>query len=81
METKRIKLKRPNQVGYNGLKPFKIPDILAYLPEEDCFFDTYHWVVGIGIIPFPITTRINCDDTKWLKIYDDGFIANKTGNQ
>lgn len=44
-------------------------DILPYLPQEDCFFDCRHWVVGLGLIPFSITTRIFDNHQQYLKRY------------
>lgn len=64
-----IKLKTPDCVGVNGKKPIAVSDIAPYLPRENCFFDSRHWVVGIGCIPFSITTRIFDNHQQYLKRY------------
>ena len=47
-------------------------DILPYLPDEDCFFDSRHWVYETtdGILPFSVTTRISANNQQYLKIYE-----------
>jgi len=57
--------------GQNGKKPISPYDILPYLPEQDCFFDSRHWVVGIDIIPFAITTRMIPNHQQYLLEYDE----------
>ena len=45
---------------------------VPYLPLESCFFDSRHGVVGIGIIPFAITTRIDANNQQFLfEVIDD----------
>lgn len=45
-------------------------EILPYLPNEDCFFDTRHWTCDTteGILPFAVTTKINSNSQQYLKI-------------
>ena len=65
-----LKLQIPDKTGVNGRKPYQVSDILPYLPKEDCFFDSRHWVVGVGgVIPFSITTRIRGSLNQFLKRY------------
>lgn len=47
-------------------------DILPYLPEADCFFDSRHWVYGTTdeALPFAVTTRIAANNQQYLKIYE-----------
>jgi hypothetical protein len=46
-------------------------EILPYLPNETCFFDTRHWVCGTDILPFSVTTRISSNNQQFLKeIYE-----------
>lgn len=66
---KAMKLKKRTGTGVSGKKPITIGDILPYLPKQDCFFDTRHWVVGINIIPFAITTKIAANHQQFLKRY------------
>lgn len=54
--------------GQNGKKAISPFDILPYLPEGDCFFDSRHWIVGIDILPFALTTRIAANCQQYLKI-------------
>ena len=68
---KILKLKRPIRGGYNSKKLSSPYDILPYLPDEDCFFDSRHWVVGVDILPFALTTRINANYQQFLKVYED----------
>ena len=68
---KILKLKCPIKVWVGGKKPSSPYDILPYLPDEDCFFDSRHLVVGIDILPFALTTRINANCQQFLKVYED----------
>lgn len=69
---KILKLKCPiKKKKGEGKKPSSPYDILPYLPDEDCFFDSRHWVVGIDILPFAVTTRINANYQQFLKVYED----------
>ena len=69
-----LKLKRPNIEsvlggGRKNISPFAI---IPYLPDEECFFDSRHWVVG-GVneaLPFSVTTRIAANNQQYLKVYD-----------
>lgn len=59
--------------------PIGVSDILPYLPKENCFFDSRHWVVGVGFIPFSITTRIFDNHQQYLKRYMKIKQATKAG--
>ena len=50
-----------------GIQPI---DILPYLPKQDCFFDSRHWVVGTtdDVLPFAVTTRIGANNQQYLKL-------------
>ena len=55
--------------GRKNITPF---DILPYLPEEEGFFDSRHWVWG-GLeeeLPFAVTTRIGANNQQYLKLYE-----------
>ena len=45
-------------------------EILPYLPNEDCFFDTRHWTCDTtdGLLPFAVTTDISRNAQQYLKI-------------
>lgn len=66
---KIIKLHCPlsRRGGQNGKQPISPYDIAPYLPDEECFFDSRHWVVGIDIFPFALTTRIAANCQQYLK--------------
>lgn len=55
-----------------GRQNITVYDILPYLPDEDCFFDSRHWVYETtdGILPFSVTTRISANNQQYLKIYE-----------
>lgn len=55
--------------GRKNISPW---DIIPYLPDADCFFDSRHWVVETtdGILPFSVTTRIGANNQQYLKVYD-----------
>ena len=70
-----MKLKRPNIEsvlggGRKNISPF---DIIPYLPDEDCFFDSRHWVCETvdGILPFSVTTRIAANNQQYLKVCEN----------
>lgn len=44
-------------------------EILPYLPDEDCFFDSRHWVYNTtdGVLPFSVTTRLDANNQQFLK--------------
>lgn len=69
-----LKIKRPNveSVLGGGRKNISPWDIIPYLPDADCFFDSRHWVVETtdGILPFSVTTRIGANNQQYLKVYD-----------
>lgn len=48
-------------------------EILPYLPDEDCFFDSRHWVYNTtdGVLPFSVTTRIDANNQQFLKEMKD----------
>ena len=62
-----------NLKGVNGKKPIGVADIVPYLPHEDCFFDTRHWICDTadGVLPFALTTRISANMQQFLKEYED----------
>lgn len=69
---KIMKIKRPEVEsvlggGRKNITPF---DILPYLPDKDCFFDSRHWVYSLteDILPFAVTTRIAANNQQYLKI-------------
>lgn len=69
-----MKIKRPKDLkGVNGKEPIAVADIVPYLPSEDCFFDSRHWVcdtVEGGVFPFALTTRIDANHQQFLKEYE-----------
>lgn len=68
-----MKLKRPDGlVGRNGGEPIAVADIVPYLPMEDVFFDSRHWVCETvdGILPFALTTRVEANHQQYLKLYE-----------
>ena len=69
-----MKIPRPNveSVLGGGRKNISPYDIIPYLPDEDCFFDSRHWVYDTldGILPFSVTTRIGANNQQYLKIYE-----------
>ena len=49
-------------------------NMIPYLPDEECFFDSRHWTWG-GIyeeLPFSVTTRISANNQQFLKLYEHG---------
>lgn len=68
------KIRRPNveSVLGGGRKNITPMDIIPYLPNKDCFFDSRHWVYNTldGILPFSVTTRIGANNQQYLKIYE-----------
>lgn len=69
-----MKLKIPKGLKRdNGMEPIRVADIVPYLPREDCFFDSRHWVVESveGVFPFAVTTRIEANHQQYLKEYDE----------
>ena len=70
MKESRKKMQRPEVVsvlggGRKNISPF---DIIPYLPDEDCFFDSRHWVYGTDVLPFALTTRIAANNQQYLKV-------------
>lgn len=60
------KIKRPEGLTNS---PY---NILKYLPDEEGFFDSRHWVWG-GVseeLPFSVTTRISANNQQFLKVYE-----------
>lgn len=69
MKESRKKMQRPEVEsvlggGRKNISPF---DIIPYLPDEDCFFDSRHWVYGTDVLPFALTTRIAANNQQYLK--------------
>lgn len=69
---KRIHRPAAESVLGGGRKNITPMDILPFLPEADCFFDSRHWVYGTtdGVLPFAVTTRIAANNQQYLKIYE-----------
>lgn len=70
MKESRKKIQRPDVEsvlggGRKNISPF---DIIPYLPDEDCFFDSRHWVYGTDVLPFALTTRIAANNQQYLKV-------------
>lgn len=66
----RRKLQRPDEEsvlggGRQNISPL---DIAPFLPDEDLFFDSRHWVYGTDVLPFSLTTRISANNQQYLKI-------------
>lgn len=66
-----IKIKKP-KTFHNVEHIFRshtLNEILPYLPIEDCFFDSRHWVYDTteGVLPFSVTTRIDANNQQFLK--------------
>jgi DNA (cytosine-5)-methyltransferase 1 len=66
-----IKIKKPKTFN-NVEQVFRshtLNEILPYLPDEDCFFDSRHWVYDTteGVLPFSVTTRIDANNQQFLK--------------
>lgn len=60
------KLKKPEGVTNS---PW---NMIPFLPDEECFFDSRHWTWG-GVdeeLPFSVTTRISANNQQFLKVYD-----------
>lgn len=69
------KIYYPDAAAPNGLS--KYPWVfLPYLPiVGGVFFDSWHGVVGYGIIPFALTTRAMLSDTQFLlEVYEDDIV-------
>lgn len=71
-----MKIKRPKGIkGVNGKKPIGVADIAPYLPAEECFFDSRHWVCQRtrgGVLPFALTTRVEANHQQYLKeVYEE----------
>ena len=69
-----IKIRKPKveSVLGGGRKNISPLDIIPYLPDEECFFDSRHWTWG-GVneeLPFSVTTRIGANNQQYLKVYD-----------
>lgn len=69
--TDYIKVQKPKE--FENVKEVyqshTLNEILPYLPNEDCFFDSRHWVCGLtkDILPFSVTTRISENSQQFLK--------------
>lgn len=66
-----IKIKKP-KTFHNVEQIFRshtLNEILPHLPDEDCFFDSRHWVYNTteGVLPFSVTTRIDANNQQFLK--------------
>jgi len=69
MDERIVKVKFPkDRIGSLPLYPFCF---LPYAPPCECVFDSYRGTVGFDVFPFAITTRINCADEVWLKVYEE----------
>ena len=69
------KIRRPHieSVLGGGRKNISPHDIIPYLPDEGCFFDSRHWVYDTinGVLPFAVTTRIAANNQQYLKTMAD----------
>lgn len=45
--------------------------ILPHLPDAECAFDAWRGTVGFDIFPFAITTKVDCANEVFLKVYED----------
>ena len=71
MDRRKINRPRVDSVLGGGRKNIHPLDILPYLPNKECFFDSRHWLYGIDILPFSVTTRIAANNQQFLKIMDN----------
>lgn len=66
-----FKIKKPSTVKNVEQRyvSHTLNEILPYLPNEDCFFDTRHWTCDTtdGILPFAVTTDISRNAQQFLK--------------
>lgn len=46
-------------------------NVLCFLPDCDCIFDSYHGTVGTDIFPFSLNTRTFVANQVYLKQYED----------
>ena len=48
-------------------------NIIPYLPKQDCFFDSRHFVYALTDeeLPFSVTTRISANNQQWLKLREE----------
>jgi hypothetical protein len=55
--------------GYGRNSPY---NIIPYLPNEDCFFDSRHLTYGLTSeeLPFSVTTKISSNNQQFLKVYE-----------
>jgi len=83
-----MKIKQPKGLkGVNGKKPIAVADIVPFLPHEDCFFDSRHWIcepIEGGVLPFALTTRVDANHQQYLRVYqkqdnNDGNTGNDNG--
>ena len=68
MDKRRLKIKYEKKKMDDNL-PLYPWCFLPYAPPQDCVFDSYRGVVGFDIFPFAITTRIDCSDEVFVKVY------------
>jgi DNA (cytosine-5)-methyltransferase 1 len=66
-----FKIKKPSEFKNveQRFNSHTLNEILPYLPNEDCFFDTRHWTCDTtdGILPFAVTTGISRNAQQFLK--------------
>lgn len=66
-----FKIKKPSEFKNveQRFNSHTLNEILPYLPNEDCFFDTRHWTCDTtdGILPFAVTTDISRNAQQFLK--------------
>ena len=66
------KIKKPKVLPIGGgYESHYLNEILPYLPKEDCFFDTRHWVCSTteDVLPFALTTKISSNSQQYLRLY------------
>ena len=77
MEVKSYQRKRVNIDGSgvmnDSFESHTLNEILPYLPDDECFFDTRTRVFCLldDILPFSVTTRISANAQQYLKVRID----------
>ena len=63
-----IKVRKDYHTGGVAKYPY---NILPFLPDTNCAFDSYRGTVGFDIFPFSVTTRISSSNQVFIKIYEE----------
>ena len=76
-----VKIKKDSRKMERRFNSHTLNEILPYLPDEDCFFDSRHGVYDLteNILPFSVTTRIYDNNQQFLKVMKEIKII-KEGN-